>query len=229
MSKLQSFKEKDASQAYDNSIHFWGRLSLVIAICMFILYPLVCCIVFNAWPGFMPVFKGLLAIAPIYWTVGIIEALTFGPMLGSGGAYLGFVTGNLTAMKVPAALRAMQLTECEPNSEEGELISTIAIAMTSIVTTLIIIAGMLLLTQLQPVLESPLLAPAFANILPSLFGGLAVVFISKNPKIAVTPLVAMILLFLAVPSLAGAVSVLVPFSALLTLGAARILYLKKKI
>jgi len=45
----------------------------------------------------------------------------------------------------------------------------------------------ILLSQLQPILESELLAPAFDNILPALFGALAVVFISKNWKIAMAP------------------------------------------
>lgn len=217
------------TKPYEQQIHFWGRCSLVIALLMFIAYPLLSCLLFNAWPRPVDVLTGLLAIAPVYWTVGIIEALTFSPMLGSGGSYLGFVTGNLTAMKVPAVLRAMQLMDVKPNTEEGEVVSTIAIAVSSIVTTSILFFGMLLLTQLAPILESPVLAPAFDNILPALFGGLAVVFISKNWKIAITPLFAMLLLFLFMPGLAGAVSLLVPVSALLTIGAARLLYKKNLI
>ncbi|NLY35779.1 MAG: hypothetical protein GX046_00940 [Tissierellia bacterium] len=214
---------------YQNKIHKWGRISLITAIILFISFPLISSIYFDAWPGWMPVFEGLLAIAPIYWTVGIIEALTFGPMLGSGGAYLGFVTGNLTAMKVPAALQAMEQAGAEPGSPEGEVISTLAIATSSIVTTLILFFGMLLLSVLRPLLEAPLLEPAFGNILPALFGGLGVVFIAKNWKLAVTPLLMMSLLFIIKPSLASAVSILVPLSALITMAVGRILYKKGKL
>ncbi|NLZ71053.1 MAG: hypothetical protein GX909_00950, partial [Clostridiaceae bacterium] len=132
------------TKTYRERVHTWGRTSLVLAILFFISYPIITSIYFQEKPDFQVILKGLLAVAPIYWTVGIIEALTFGPMLGSGGAYLGFVTGNLTAMKVPAAIRAMQIAKVEPNSEEGEVISTIAIAISSIVTTIILIIGMLL-------------------------------------------------------------------------------------
>lgn len=214
------------AQNYRERVHVWGRVSLALALIMFISYPLVLCIHFDAWPGWWPVFKGLLGVAPIYWTVGIIEALTFGPMLGSGGAYLGFVTGNLTAMKVPAAIRAQQVSKTEANTPEGEVVATIAIAISSIVTTLILFIGMLLLTQLQPLLESPVLAPAFDNILPALFGGLGVVFIAKDWKIALAPITIMLVVFLLFPQLAGAVSVLVPVSALITLGVSRLLYKK---
>ncbi|MFA9381226.1 MAG: hypothetical protein ACERKO_09205, partial [Acetanaerobacterium sp.] len=98
--------------------------------------------------------------------------------------------------------------------------------VSSITTTLIIIAGVLLLIPLTPLLESPALKPAFDNILPSLFGGLGVVYISKDWKIALAPMVAMIALFIFIPSLASSVGVLVPVAALLSIGAARILYKK---
>ncbi|MGI6696616.1 MAG: hypothetical protein ACOX6O_10355 [Christensenellales bacterium] len=212
---------------YEEKIHAWGRVSLVLAILMFMSYPFFAALYFKVQPDYALVFQGLLAVAPVYWTVGAIEAFTFGPMLGSGGAYLGFVTGNLTAMKVPAALRAMQIAGVEPNSEKGEVISTIAIAASSIVTTLILIIGMLLLNTLRPILESPTLAPAFANVLPALFGGLAIVFLSKNWRIALTPMILMLILFLIKPSLSSAISLLIPFSAAITMAVARILYKKK--
>ena len=211
---------------YRENIHRWGRISLVLAILFFISYPLLSMLIFRSIPDIQVVLKGLLAVAPVYWTVGAIEAFTFGPMLGSGGAYLGFVTGNLTAMKVPAALRAMQIAGVEPNTEKGEVISTIAIAVSSIVTTLILFLGMLLLNTLEPILASPILAPAFKNILPALFGGLGVVFISRNWKISIAPVLLMLCVFLTMPQLSGAVSILIPVSALVTIGSARLMYQK---
>ena len=97
--------------------------------------------------------------------------------------------------------------------------------MSSIVTTLIIILGVLLITPLTPLLDSPALAPAFAQILPALFGALGVVFISKNWKIAVAPVLLMLVLFIAVPALnASTVGIMVPVGVLFTLGVSRILY-----
>lgn len=211
---------------YNERIHSWGRLWGICAILMFILYPLAVSLYYGAWPEPMGLLKGLLGVVPIFWTVGAIEAFTFAPMLGSGGSYLGFVTGNLTNLKVPCALNAMETAKVKPGTEEAELISTISIAVSSIVTTLIITLGVLLLSQLQPILESELLAPAFANILPALFGALAVVFVSKNWKIASAPLIFMLAVFIAIPSLANSVSIMVPLGALVALGVARVLYKK---
>lgn len=223
---MKDKKTAPALSPYENSVHAYGRVFGVIALVIMLLIPLAVSLYFSAWPPLNALLKALLGVLPMYWTVGIIEVFTFVPMLGTGGSYLGFVTGNLTNLKVPAALNAMQAAKVRPGTEEGDVISTIAIASSSIITTLIIALGVFLLGYLQPLLESPVLKPAFDNILPALFGALGVVFISKNPKIAAAPLVFMVVLFMLVPSLSKSVSILVPVGALIAIGVARVLYKK---
>lgn len=203
-----------------------GKLWIWTAAVVVLLVPVAICLYYQAWPEGTAVLKGLLGVAPIYWTVGAIEVITYTPMLGVGGTYLAFVTGNLTSLKAPSALNAMENAEVKPGTEEGEVISTMAIATSSIVTTLVIAAGVVALTAIAPILDSPVLKPAFDNILPALFGGLAVVYVGKNWKLAMAPLIFMVALFLAVPSLASSVGVLVPVGVLIALGAGRILYKK---
>ena len=216
-------------KSYNDVTHFYGRIWTALAITLLLMVPVAICVYYNAWPEMQYVLKGLLGVAPIYWTVGIIEVLTYAPMLGTGGTYLSFITGNLTSLKVPCALNAMEAAKVSASSEEGEVISTIAIATSSIVTTLIIAAGVLLLGYLQPILDSETLKPAFDNILPALFGALGTVYISKNPKIAFAPLLFMVVLFLLVPSLSGSVGILVPVGVLIAIGVSRLLYKKGKL
>ena len=211
---------------YSVQVHAYGRAWMIAALIMMLMVPVSMCIYFGVWPNALDVLAGLLGVAPIYWVVCSIEVFTYAPMLGSGGTYLAFVTGNITNLKAPAAINAMEAAKVKPGSEEGGVISTMAIATTSIVTTLILGAGVLLFAQMQPILKSPVLQPAFKMILPALFGGLGVVYIAKNWKLAIAPLVVMIGLFVAVPSLASSVSVLVPVGALIAIGTARILYKK---
>lgn len=211
---------------YMEKTHRVGRIWIWTAVVVVLMVPVAICLYYDAWPSGAAVLKGLIGVAPIYWTVGVIEVITYTPMLGTGGTYLAFVTGNLTSIKAPSALNAMENADVKPGTEEGEVISTIAIATSSIVTTLVIMLGVIGLSALAPVLDSPVLAPAFDNILPALFGGLAVVYVSKNWKIAITPLIFMVVLFLLVPSLAGSVGVLVPVGVLVALGAARWMYKK---
>lgn len=211
---------------YMKKTDLYGKIWIWTAAVVVTLVPVAICVHYNAWPQATAVLKGLLGVAPIYWTVGVIEVITYTPMLGTGGTYLAFVTGNLTSLKAPSALNAMENAEVKPGTEEGEIISTIAIATCSIVTTLVLVIGVCALTVIAPILDSPVLVPAFDNILPALFGGLAVVYVSKNWKLAMAPLIFMVILFLAVPSLASSVGVLVPVGVLIALGVARILYNK---
>ena len=215
------------NKTYNDKTHQYGRVWILTALFLLVMVPISVCLYYNAWPEGTAVLKGLLGVAPIFWTVSVIEVFTYGPMLGTGGSYLAFVTGNITNIKAPSALNAMESAGVKPGTEEGEVISTIAIATSSIVTTIIIAIGVMLLSFLTPVLNSPTLKPAFDYILPALFGGLAVVYISKNWKISLAPLIFMVTLFLLVPSLASSVGVLVPVGALISLGVARLLYKKK--
>lgn len=211
---------------YLKKTDIYGKIWIWTAALVVIMVPVAVCVAYNAWPPITAVLKGLLGVAPMFWTVGVIEVITYTPMLGTGGTYLAFVTGNLTSIKAPAALNAMENLGVKADSEEGEVVSTIAIATSSIVTTLIILLGVCLLAVISPILNSPALQPAFDNILPALFGGLGVVYISKNWKLSIAPLVFMIILFLLVPSLAGSVGVLVPVGIIITLAAGRFMYKK---
>jgi len=215
------------SNLYSDKIHVWGRAWNLSVMVLLILFPVAISLIFGAAPDFKGLMLGLLATAPMYWAVGFIEVFTYIPMLGAGGSYLSFVTGNISNLKLPCALNALEQAGVKSNSDEGEVVSTIAIAVSSIVTTAIILLGVLLITPLTPVLEAPVLAPAFAQILPALFGGLGVVFVSRNWKIAVAPVSLMLILFIFIPALnEGTVGIMVPVSVVFTIITSRIMYKK---
>ena len=210
---------------YIDSVHRDGTLWNLAMMGLLFLYPIAIAIIFQTLPDWQALLMGLVATAPMYWAVGVIETITFVPMLGAGGSYLSFVTGNISNLKLPCAINALEQNGVSANSEEGEVVSTIAIAVSSIVTTVIIILGVILIVPLTPLLEAPVLVPAFAQMLPALFGGLGVAFVSKNWKIAVAPVVLMLVLFIFVPALnAGTVGIMVPVSVLFTIGVSRLLY-----
>ena len=213
--------------SYMDSVHRDGRVWNLSMMVLLFLFPVAVAVIYQAMPDWQGFLMGIIATAPMYWAVAVVETFTYVPMLGAGGSYLSFVTGNISNLKLPVALNALEQADVKVNSEEGEIISTIAIAVSSIVTTLIIILGVLLITPLTPVLNAPVLEPAFAQILPALFGGLGVVFISKNWKISVAPIILMLVLFIAVPALnAGTVGIMVPVGVLFTLAVSRIMYKK---
>ena len=211
--------------SYMDSVHRDGRIWNIGVMLLLLAFPIVLCVIFSVAPDWKALGAGLVATLPMYWAVGAIETVTFVPMLGAGGSYLSFVTGNISNLKLPCALNALEQNKVSANSEEGEIISTIAIATSSIVTTLIIILGVILIVPLQPILQDPALQPAINQILPALFGGLGVAFVSKNWKIAIAPIALMLILFIFVPALdSGTVGIMVPVSALFTIAVGRIMY-----
>ena len=213
------------NMSYMDSVHRDGRIWNLSVMVLLMAFPITVAIIFGVSPDWKALGLGLVATAPMYWAVGAIETVTFVPMLGAGGSYLSFVTGNISNLKLPCALNALEQNEVSANSEEGEVISTIAIATSSIVTTVIIIIGVILIAPLTPILSAPVLQPAFQQILPALFGGLGVAFVSKNWKLALAPIALMLVLFIFIPALdSGMVGIMVPVSALFTIGVGRILY-----
>lgn len=213
--------------SFMDSVHRDGRIWGIIVALIIIMFPIAVSVIFGTSPNMQVLAKGVLATAPMYWAVGIVEIFTYVPMLGAGGTYLSFVTGNISNLKLPCALDAMERAKTKAGSEEAEVISTIAIAVSSIVTTIIIIVGVICIVPLTPILESPVLKPCFDMILPALFGGLAVVFISKNLKLSIAPIILMLVLFIGVPALnAGTVGIMVPVGVIFTVAVARIMYKK---
>lgn len=210
-----------------DSVHHYGKIWGIVIGLLIIAVPPVLCFVFGAIPRFDALAKGLVATLPMYWAVGFIEIFTYVPMLGAGGTYLSFITGNISNLKLPCAIDAMERAGVKASSEEGEVLSTISIAVSSIVTTLIILLGVIFIVPLQPILENPVLEPAFEMILPALFGGLGVVFISKNVKLSIAPIILMLVLFIFIPALnKSTVGIMVPVGVLFTLAVARIMYKK---
>ncbi len=220
-------KKQNTERTYMDTVHRDGTIWNLVMMFILIAFPIVVGLIFQAIPDWKGVGLGLLATAPMYCAVGVVEVITFIPMLGAGGSYLSFVTGNISNLKLPCALNALENAGVKAQSEEGEIVSTIAIATSSIVTTVIIILGVILIVPLSPILSNPVLQPAFDQMLPALFGALGVVFISKNWKISIAPIILMLILFVFVPAInTSTVGIMVPIGVVFTLVVSRILYKK---
>ena len=197
-------KQKEKMSPYLESVHRMGRIWTVGALLVLLSVPLTICSYLNVWPPVDQVLKALRTVLPIYWTTAVIEVLTYTPMLGAGGTYLGFVTGNITNLKMPCALNAMENAKVKITTEEGEVISTISIGVSAITTTVIIAVGVLLFAPAfrqisKP--ESPFY-PAFTYVSPALFGALAAGYLRKHWKLCVLPVGLGILTLVFAPTMA---------------------------
>ena len=215
-------------EKYSKTTHFIGRLVSAITVIMLVGAPFLIGKHLGAFPDIGAVGKAFFSVG-LAWTVSsVAEFLIYTPMLGSGGGYLAFITGNLINMKIPCAVTARDMVGVKSGTKENEIISTLSIATSSLVTILVLAVGVLALTPLQPLLQSPTLQPAFDNVVPALFGAMAYKYYRKNMSIAVAPLVVMSVLFMLVPSLVGSTSFMIIPAGAIAIGISYFIYKKSK-
>ena len=209
---------------YMKKTHFLGRLVSVVSLILLLGAPFVIGLILGALPDMGAVARGFLSVGLVWTVSSVVEFLVYTPMLGAGGSYLAFITGNLINMKIPCAINAKELVGAKSGTPENEVISTLSIATSSLVTILVLFLGVLLLIPLQPVLQSPVLQPAFANVVPALFGAMAYKYYRKDPVLAMIPLAMMTVLFTLVPSLTGSTSFMIIPSGALAIGLSYLKY-----
>ena len=214
----------ESFEKYNAGTHILGRVFCVITLVLLVGAPFMIGLFLGAMPDLPAVGKGFLSVGIIWFVSSIVEFLVYTPMLGAGGGYLAFITGNLINMKIPCAINARDQVGAKSGTPENEIISTLSIAASSLVTILVLALGVLLLVPLQPVLQSEVLQPAFENVVPALFGAMAYKYFRGNLKIAAAPLVLMSLLFILVPSLTGSTSFMIIPSGGLAIGIAFLFY-----
>ncbi len=213
---------------YSKTTHIIGRAVSIITLVLLVGAPFLIGAYLGTYPDISVVAKAFLSVGLIWLISSIAEFLIYTPMLGAGGGYLAFITGNLINMKIPCAVNARDMVGAKTGTAENEIISTLSIATSSLVTILILALGVLLLAPLQPILQSPVLAPAFDNVVPALFGAMAYKYYRKNMKIALVPLVFMSVLFILVPSLVSSTSFMIIPSGAIAIGIAFFFYKKQK-
>ena len=213
-------KQKDALWAqYTKQTHRLGRVLSLITVALLLGAPFVIGALLGAYPDLGATARGFLSVGLVWTVSSVAEFLIYTPMLGAGGGYLAFITGNLINMKIPCAVNARDLAGVRTGTPENEIVSTLSIATSSLVTIVILALGVLALVPLQP---------AFANVVPALFGAMAYQYYRKNIVVAIAPLVVMSVLFTLVPGLISSTSFMIIPSGALAIGIAYTIYKKKK-
>ncbi|MFW5793964.1 MAG: hypothetical protein ACOCV1_00540 [Bacillota bacterium] len=214
--------------AYRDKMHLYGRIFIVLGIFVMFLVPLITWLVTGISPNFDQLVVGVIALSVIYLPGGIIEVLTYGPILGTSATYLAFITGNLVNLKIPCVMNARDVANTKINTEENEVISTIAVAFSTITTIVIMGIGVALLIPLKPLLNSEVLKPAFDWVIPALFGALGYKYFKGNVKLAIAPMIFVIILSVIAPKFVYTnVVIVILLSAIITILVSRILYVKK--
>ena len=229
MNENIEIKSDNTLEEFDNKMHTYGRVSTIIIFAMLMLSPIIMSMYFNVDINIKTVLTASAGICALFLPASIVEVITYAPMLGTGATYLAFITGNLTNLKIPCCMNARNLVGTEFGTKENEVVSTISVAISSLVTIVVIAVGVMLLVPLEPIINSPVLQPAFSTVVPALFGALGYQYIKQAPQVAIVPFLLVATICFIVPSLASQVVVLIGVSAIVSIIIARVLYKKGKI
>ena len=217
------------NKTYMDKVHTWGRIWCVAALLFFLSIPLAISLHFGVTPRMEIIGKGVASIA-FFFATGIVEVIAYSPLLGAGGTYLSFVTGNIMNLKMPCALNAMDNAKVKANTEEGEVVTTIAICSSIIVTT-VVIAVFVVIFALTPsfseTMQSDTFAPAFQQVTYTIFGSLAATYFIKHWKISIFPIAAISLILVFAGNLA--IGVLIPVGVVLAMVGAHVMYKLKMV
>lgn len=216
------------NEKYINKTHTYGKMWIIVTLLIFLAIPALICYHLGVSPKLEMIGKGLATVALVFYPTAVLEVVTYSPLLGTGGTYLGFVTGNITNLKLPVALSAMENAKVEPNTDKGEVISTISIAVSSIVTTIIIAISVL---AFFPVLHnitdpSSAFAPAFQQVTPALFGALCASYLAKHWKISILPILVLVIILLFSGTLGT--GVLIPIGVVVSVVGAYLMFRQAK-
>lgn len=188
---------EELSLAYNKKVHTLGRITSAMLLIMMIGIPVLFMVILKLEIEWGPIMTASLAVLSFMAPATVVEFLSYAPILGAGGQYLAFITGNIMNMKLPAAVSSIKLAGYEEGTEEADAISTVAIGISSLVTMAVLIVGLIIGAALLPFLQHPVLAPAFDNLMPAILGALVFPVIAKNVKGAVGPVVVGVVLILA--------------------------------
>lgn len=173
---------------HTKKVHLFGRLTLLICMIGFVLVPIVLAAINGLSIDFKTVFAVSAPLFTMYLMTSIAECCALAPVIGPGALYVANITGNVSGMKVPAAINSLSQTGYDSGTEEGDVISLIAVCTSTFVATFIVILGMAFLAPIfQPIYDNPVVQPAFQNVVPALYGALVFPFVLKSPKDAVAP------------------------------------------
>lgn len=144
-------QKRTSFEAYTRRTHVIGRIVSTITLVLLVGAPFLIGSFLGAMPDLPAVGKGFLSVGLVWTVSSVVEFLVYTPMLGAGGGYLAFITGNLINMKIPCAVNARDIVGAKTGTPENEIISTLSIATSSLVTIVVLALGVLLLVPLQPV------------------------------------------------------------------------------
>jgi hypothetical protein len=177
-------KEEIIQKDYAPKAHRIGLIMSLIHIAIFFLPPLYIMFYFNVPVDWVAVGKGTVAVLGFAAPFWFIEPISYFLVLGIAGTYISFMAGNVSNFRLPVSAVAQEVAGVREGSQEGEIISTLAIVATQVMLTLAALSGAVFVTMVIKYLPSSFVA-AFDWLLPSIWGAIVFQFALRKWQYAI--------------------------------------------
>jgi hypothetical protein len=178
---------KTKHELYEDKVYLLGRITAAIFLVVTFALPVALWLKWGILPTREGFTAGLIVVLALMPLISAGEFLSFAPIIGSAGYFVMLLSGNWMNIKVPASMVGLQAADIDPNSEEGDVLSTMAVAASAIVTEIIILVGVALLTPFTSFFAQPAIKVGFAQIVPALFGALLFSSLITNYRTVIVP------------------------------------------
>lgn len=188
---------EDYQKNFMKRVHLIGQGSMIIAALLSFL-PIIWFVFVNGWRAPGSAYTTVtIAIVAYGFSMWLTEPVSYYPILGSAGTYMGYLAGNVGNMRAPVAMAVQSSVDAEVTTPRGNIATIVGIAMSVYVNLAIliciVIAGEAILKILPTAVRN-----AFTYTLPSLMGSMLVMRAMANPKRAAMYLPVTVALFFIV-------------------------------
>ncbi len=173
-----------------------GKYTLLAAVACLFIPGLYLWLVHGLFPPGNALIRSLIGIWSFAIVFSVVEPVIYFSLIGFGGTYMSFLSGNLLNLRFPISVTAQDVAGTKEGTPEAEIVSTLGVAGSLMASQIVLTFGVLLFLPVISKLNAAgsTVNVALAHVLPALFGALAGMFLFKSVKLAIVPLVGGILL-----------------------------------
>ena len=159
-----------------------GKLTLLLAVPISFIPPLVIWFITGIGPDIGNIFSGLRNVVAAWFVLWIIEPISYFPLLNVAGTYNAWLAGNIVNLRVPCAAIAQQVAGVKDGTKEGEVVATLGLGASVFVNIIVLVFFAVAGSQFLAVV-SPVVKTSFTYTLPAVMGAMIANFAFRNLKV----------------------------------------------
>ena len=171
--------EQTALNKFNSSIKTLGYVFVTIALLCNFVPAVYASITTGVFPAIGDLLTLCVAAASAFGVGYFVQPISFFPMANMAGSFMCWIVGNVGEIRIPAATMAQNVTNAEQGTPKAQVISTVGIGGSIIVSVCMITLFTLIGASIMPLMPKVVLK-AFGFVLPCVLGAVYASLASKN-------------------------------------------------